>query len=131
MSKTQIKRQLNELVDYHLFRSPSWPANDDDMRAFWRTLAEMGLTGSVPGQNDTTRFTELGIDCRAPLVSYFIGAHDLIEIPMMLETEKLIDEQEADAFYSSKEDQDENVLHQVETLVRRAHRRCCAVKNHA
>jgi hypothetical protein len=129
ISRTQIRRQLNEMVDYHLFKSASWPADDAEVRAFLRTLKKLGLQEAVPGQKDMSRFTTLGIDCAAPLASYFIGAHDLIEIPMMLETEGLIDEQEADAFYSSPEDQDENVLHQVEVLVRRAHRRFCAIKN--
>ena len=129
MSKTQIVRQLNEMVDYHLFKSPRWPAGDSEVRTFLQNLNELELLEGVPGQKDMSRFTTLGIDCAAPLASYFIGAHDLMEIPMMLETEGLIDEQEADAFYSSPENQDENVLHQVEVLVRRAHLRFCAIKN--
>ena len=124
---TQIKRQLHEMVDYYLFESPSWPADDDGVRAFFRTLVELGLTEAVPGQKDTTRVTTLGIDCEAPLVSCFIGAHDPVEIPMILETEGLIHEEEAEAFYLEAEGQD--VLHQVEMLVRLAHRRYCAIKN--
>jgi len=90
-------------------------------------LKEMGLQEAVPGTKDTSRYTTLGIDCGAPLASYFIGAHDPMEIPEALEQEGLIEWEEAEAFYSSLEDhQDETVLlHRVEMLVRQAYRRFC------
>ena len=128
MIETQIKRRLNEMVDYHLCKSPRWPADDKEVPAFWRILEELRLTEAAPGEKDAFRFTTLGIDCGAPLVASFIGAIDLTEIPMVLETEGLIDEQEAEAFFSSE---DENVRHLLEVMVRLAHRRYCAIKNGA
>jgi hypothetical protein len=129
ISRSNIVRQLHEIIDYHLYSSPSWPAGDEAVCAFWRMLEEIGLTEAVAGTKDTTRFTALGVDCGAPLASYFIGAHELMEIPMLLEGQGLIEEEEAEAFYSWSEDEDGNVFEQVEMLVRRAHRRFCGIKD--
>jgi hypothetical protein len=111
MTRTSIMRRLNEIIDYHLFEPTSWPANDAEVRAFWRTLEEMGLT-------EGTHFTDLGIEHDAPLTSYFIGAHELMEIPMKLAKEGLIEDWEADDFYSSSEE--ENIIQPVEALARLA-----------
>ena len=127
-SNADIKRKLDEMIDYQLFEAPSWPIADDEVRPFFRMLEEMGLKETVPGTKDTFRYTALGIDCGAPLASYFIGATEPTEIPEQLEMQGLIEAEEAEAFYSSLEDEDENVFKQVEMLVRRAHRRFCGVK---
>ena len=42
-SNADIELKLNKIVDDHLFTSTSWPMADDDVRAFWRTVEEMGL----------------------------------------------------------------------------------------
>ena len=115
-SNADIMRTMHEIVDYHLYKS-SWPANEAAVGAYWRALEELGLAEMVPGQEGSIRYTVLGIDSGAPLASYFIGAHEPMEIPMMLEKHGLIDEQEADAFYSSLEDESEAALHEVEAIV--------------
>ena len=131
MSKAEIVWRLHEIIDYHLFESTSWPADIDAVRAFFRMLEEMGLEEAVPGTKDT-RYTVLGIDCGAPLATYFIGAHDPMEIPMSLEQVGLIEWEEAEVFYSSPETENEAVLHRrVEMLVRRAYRRFCGMKGSA
>jgi hypothetical protein len=130
INKTDIVRRLHEIIDYHLFESTSWPAGGDAVSAFWRMLEEIGLTEAVAGMEDTTRFTTLGFDCGAPLASYFIGAHEPMEIPSLLERQGLIEEEEEEeAFYSLLEDGDESVFEHVEMLVRRAHRRFCGIKD--
>ena len=129
INKTDIVRRLHAIIDYHLFTSTSWPAGGEAVYAFWRMLKEIGLTEAVAGMVDTFRFTTLGFDCGGPLASYFIGACEPWEIPMLLEQQGLIEEEEAEAFYSLLEDQDESVFERVEMLVRRAHRRFCGIKD--
>lgn len=129
MSKAAIVRRLNEMIDYHLYNSETWPADEGAVSAFWRTLEQWGLTEMVPGQEGSIRYTALGIDCGAPMASYFIGAHEPMEVPMMLESRGLIDEHEVDAFYSSEEDEREIVLHTVAEMVRRSHRIYCGLTN--
>jgi hypothetical protein len=129
MSRTEKVLYLHEIIGCRLHKSTSWPADDDEASAFWRTLEEMGLAEPVPGEKDTSRFTALGFDCGAPLASYFIGAHEPMEIPMMLEEHGLIEEEEAEAFYSSLEDEYESVLEHVQVLVRRAYGRFCGIED--
>jgi hypothetical protein len=128
-NRADIMRKLHEIIDYHLFESTSWPADTDAVRAFFRMLNEMGLEEAVQGERNTTRYTTLGIDCGAPLASYFIGAHEPMEVPDLLEMQGLIEAEEAQAFYTSlEEDDDDSHVERVEKLVRRAHRRFCGVK---
>ena len=63
MSKIDIIRKLNEIVDYHLFESWHWPADENELRSFWRMVEEMGLQELVPGKANTVRDTALGVDC--------------------------------------------------------------------
>ena len=131
-SPADIKRKLNEIVDYHLFETTSWPTADDEVRTFWRTVEEMGLQETVPGTKDTFRYTALGIDCGVELASCFIGAHEPFEIPMILKEHGLIDDAEEEAFHSflSEELADDGLLlKHVEVLVRRAHARLFKVKD--
>ena len=53
-SNADIKRKLDEKIDYHLFESTSWPIADDEVRPFWRAVEEMGLRETVPGTKDTS-----------------------------------------------------------------------------
>jgi hypothetical protein len=131
-SPADIKRKLDEIVDYHLFETTSWPIADDEVRTFWRTVDEMGLQETVPGAKDTYRYTAFGIDCGVELASCFIGAHEPFEIPMILKKHELIDDAEEEAFYSflSEELADDGLLlKHVEVLVRRAHARLFRVKD--
>ena len=75
-SNADIKRKLDEKIDYHLFESTSWPIADDEVRPFFRMLEEMGLQETVPGTKNTCRYTALGIDCGTELAVCFIGAHE-------------------------------------------------------
>ena len=128
-SKADIMCKLHEIIDYHLFESTSWPIEGDALSAFFRTLDDMGLQEAVLGESNASRYTALGVDCGAPLATYFIGAHEPIEIPMSLEQEGLIGREEAETFYSSLEDDDDSYVERVEKLVRHAHRRFCGVKS--
>ena len=131
-SNADIKRKLDEIIDYHLFESTSWPIADDEVRPFWRTVEEMGLWETVPGTKDTFRYTALGIDCGAELASCFIGAIEPFEIPMILKEHGLIDDAEEESFNSFliEEVAGEGVLlRHVEVLVRRAHGRLHRVKD--
>ena len=131
-SNADIKRKLNEIIGYHLFESTSWPIADDEVRAFWRTVEEMGLKETVPGTKDTFRVTALGKDCGVTLASCFIGAFEPFEIPMILKKHGLIDDAEEEAFHSflSEELADDGLLlKHVEVLVRRAHARLYRVKD--
>ncbi|XIA64956.1 hypothetical protein ACFIOY_00250 [Bradyrhizobium sp. TZ2] len=131
-SKADIKRKLNEKVDYHLFETTSWPADENEVRAFWRTVEEMGLKETVPGTKDTFRVTALGKDCGVTLAACFIGAYEPFEIPMILKEHGLIDDAEEKAFHSFLSEElagDELLLKYVEVLVRRAHARLYRVKD--
>jgi hypothetical protein len=116
--RRDIVRQLHEMVDYHLFESTIWPADKESRIGFWRIVEQMGLQERVPGTDDTTRYTALGLDCGLPLATYFIGAHEPMEIPELLQCLGLIDEEDAEAVHSLPEGQ---ILEYVEKLVRRAY----------
>jgi hypothetical protein len=118
-NRIDIARKLQGIVDYHLFASTSWPADIESVIAFWRTLEQLGLEERVLGGNDTIQFTALGVDCGAPLVSCLIGAHNLMEIPFLLERLGLIEMEDAAEAYSFTGD--DEFVRQVEALVRRAH----------
>lgn len=131
-SNADIKRKLNEIIDYHLFETTSWPVDENEVRAFWRTVEEMGLKESVPGTKDAFRFTALGIDCGVELASCFIGALEPYEIPTILKDHGLIEDAEEEAFYSFLSEElatDGLHLKHVEVLVRRAHARLSGVKD--
>ena len=131
-SNADIKRKLNDKVDYHLFETTSWPADENEVRAFWRTVEEMGLKETVPGTKDTFRVTALGKDCGVTLASCFVGAHEPFEIPTILKEHELIDDAEEEAFHSFLCEElagDGLHLKHVEVLVRRAHARLFRVKD--
>ena len=131
-SNADIKRKLDEMIDYQLFESTSWPIADDEVLTFWRTVDEMGLQETVPGAKDTYRYTAFGIDCGVELASCFIGAHEPFEIPMILKEHGLIDDAEEEAFHSFLCEElagDGLHLKHVEVLVRRAHARLFRVKD--
>ena len=131
-NKADIMRKLHEIGDYHLFETTSWPADENEVRAFWRTVEEMGLKETVPGTKDTFRFTALGKDCGVTLASCFVGALEPFEIPMVLKEHGLIDDAEEEAFHSFLVEElagDGLHLKHVEVLVRRAHARLFRVKD--
>lgn len=132
MGKDDIIRRLNEIVDYHLFESWNWPADEDELRSFWRIVEEMGLQERVPGEASTFRYTTLGTDCEVELASCFIGGHELFEIPTILKSNGLIDEVEEADYYGYLEEgmADDGLMEKyVEAMVRRAHSRRYGSKN--
>ena len=131
-SSADIKRKLDEKIDYHLFESTSWPIADNEVGPFWRTVEEMGLWETVPGAKGTYRYTAFGIDCGAELAACFVGAHEPYEIPTILKEHGLIDECEEESFISfliEEVTDEEGFLRHVEVLVRRAHGRLHRVKD--
>lgn len=126
-SKAEVMHKLHKIIDYHLYESECWPADEEAVSAFWRILERLGLTEGLP--QGAIRYTVLGIECEAPMASYLIGAHEPMEVPMMLEKHGLINEQEADDFYASMEVDSSDILHEVEAMVRRAFSTLCGFKN--
>ena len=55
MSKIDIIRRLDEIVDHHLFKSWNWPADEDELRSFWRMVEKMGIWDERPGEANTVR----------------------------------------------------------------------------
>ena len=131
-SNADIKRKLDEMIDYQLFESPSWPIADDEVRAFSEWSKRWDCKRPCQERKNTFRYTALGIDCGVELASCFIGAIEPFEIPMILKEHGLIDDAEEEAFHSFLCEElagDGLHLKHVEVLVRRAHARLFKVKD--
>jgi hypothetical protein len=119
LNKEDIVRQLREMIDHHLFASPSWPADKASRDQLWHFAEQHGLQYRVPGTKNTFRETALGVDCGFPLATYLIGAHDPFEIPEGLHALGLIDLEDLEAPHSIGGE----YLQRVEKLVREAYSR--------
>ena len=80
-SNADIKRKLNEIVDYHLFESTSWPLLMMKCVLFSECSKRWDCRRPCREQRTQSAYTALGIDCGTELASCFIGAHEPYEIP--------------------------------------------------
>jgi hypothetical protein len=118
MTKTEIARRLHEMVDERLFGSKPWPVNSaSDSKSLPAALIEMGLCESVPGrEHQEWRFTPLGVELDIDLLTVFMGYHEPAEMPILLWTRGLMDDEEVDQLCYAK-----NFERKLKQRVRRAY----------
>ena len=109
-NKDDIRRELYKVADFHLFGAGSWPADPEALAAFWKLLADLGLTAAVPGEPDTIQYTPLGLELNVELVSIFAGGVELWDVPLVLSLTGY--DEEADAIYATGSDESERVIRQ-------------------
>jgi hypothetical protein len=61
----------------------------------------LGLTTDDPDKPGTTQYTPLGLELNVELMSIFAGAVNLWDIPLLLDLMGHLDDEEADAIYTS------------------------------
>jgi hypothetical protein len=83
MHRTEIVRQLHQLLDARLFGTAAWPVNGET--ADRNPVADGLLVEEVPGEANTWRNTPLGSELHINLVQVFIGCWDEWEIPTILD----------------------------------------------
>jgi hypothetical protein len=122
MDKAAIICKLHEITDDYLLVSAKWPMEGEAIATFWKTLKELGLEEDVPGTDGHIQSTALGRELSVDLMIAFVGAHELWEIPFILESNGYIEESEAEELWSGPLVQAERMLHQY---VLRAYRQFC------
>jgi hypothetical protein len=122
MNKAAIVCKLHEIADHYLFGTGPWPPDREVLAPLWKTLKELGLEEDVPGTPGSVRYTALGKELNVELMTAFVGAFDLWEIPYILEMNGYLDEAEADALYSGSPAHPECVIRRY---VLRAYFRFC------
>jgi hypothetical protein len=74
-------------------------------------VREFGLEEDVPGSPGTVRSTALGEELNLELVMAFVGAYSPMDIPLTLESNGFLEEEEVDALWSMPEKEFERALH--------------------
>ncbi len=110
MDKATIVSNLHEMADHHLLGAGAWPADSEGVFAFRKTVREFGLEEDVPGTSESVRNTALGNELNLQLMAAFVGAHNLLEIPMILESNGYLLEQDIDVLYAVPEEKFERLL---------------------
>jgi hypothetical protein len=100
MNKAKIISELENMVVARLFGRQPWLADRETCAAILRKLLELGLWECISVEPRTWRITPLGKELDVELFNVFLGMTEEWEVPMILEQYRLIDESEADAFYS-------------------------------
>jgi hypothetical protein len=111
MEKADIYRGLYNAAEFHLFGAGSWPADREASGAFWKFLNDFGLTTNVASEPGTIRFTSLGMELNAELMSIFAGAAELWDIPLLLDLMGHLDDEGADEIYTASPEHAECVIH--------------------
>jgi len=101
MNKADICRRPHAAAEFHLLGAGSWPADRESSESFWKMLGDLGLTEDVPGEPTTTQYTVLGQELKVELMMIFGGAVNLWDIPLLLDLMGHLDDDEADAIYST------------------------------
>jgi hypothetical protein len=74
------------------FGDDIWPADRENLQAFFKTVRDLGLDETVAGQSGATQPTALGRELKLDLMMAFVGATDMWEIPGILEDHGYIDD---------------------------------------
>ena len=110
MNRADVYRELYNAVEFNLFGAGSWPADPEASAAFWKLLDDLGLTTDDPDKPGTTQYTSLGLELNVELMSIFAGAVNLWDIPLLLDLMGHLDDEEADAIYTSTSQHPEQVI---------------------
>jgi len=110
MNRADVYRELYNAVEFNLFGAGSWPADQEASAAFWKLLDDLGLTTDDPDKPGTTQYTSLGLELNVELMSIFAGAVNLWDIPLLLDLMGHLDDEEADAIYTSTSQHPEQVI---------------------
>ena len=110
MNRADVYRELYNAVEFNLFGAGSWPADQEASAAFWKLLDDLGLTTDDPDKPGTTQYTPLGLELNVELMSIFAGAVNLWDIPLLLDLMGHLDDEEADAIYTSTSQHPEQVI---------------------
>jgi len=98
-----IVQKLEAIVQFRLFGRGGWLADRETCHALERTLMELGLWERVPGAPDTWQNTALGKELSLDQYLVFAGLYDGVDIPIILEHHRLIDESTVDCLYTRLE----------------------------
>jgi hypothetical protein len=96
MSKSEGIGELYTLAEQRLFGDGLWPAEGETLYALRRKIDEAKLWELVPGTNDTYRPSPLGRAVNVDLLMVFLGLWDDADIPLVLENQGLMSEDEMD-----------------------------------
>ena len=110
MNKADVYRELHNAAEFHLFGAGSWPAEREAVVAFWKLLDDFGLTAAVPDEPRMIEYTPLGLELNAELMMIFAGATNLWDIPLLLDLMGHLDDEEADAIYTTTSQHPEHVI---------------------
>ena len=110
MNRADVYRELYNAVEFNLFGAGSWPADQEASAAFWKLLDDLGLTTDDPDKPGTTQYTSLGLELNVELMSIFAGAVNLWDIPLLLDLMGHLNDEEADAIYTSTSQHPEQVI---------------------
>jgi hypothetical protein len=110
MNRADVYRELYNAVEFNLFGAGSWPADREASAAFWKLLDDLGLTTDDPDKPGTTQYTPLGLELNVELMSIFAGAVNLWDIPLLLDLMGHLNDEEADAIYTSTSQHPEQVI---------------------
>ncbi len=110
MNRADVYRELYNAVEFNLFGAGSWPADPEASAAFWKLLDDLGLTTDDPDKPGTPQYTPLGLELNVELMSIFAGAVNLWDIPLLLDLMGHLDDEEADAIYTSTSQHPEQVI---------------------
>jgi hypothetical protein len=122
MNKAAIACKLHEIADDYMFGTAKWPMEGGALATFSKMLKELGLEEDVPGTPGNIRSTTLGQEMCVGLINVFDGAHEIGEIPLILEWSGYLEEQEADELMSGPQD---DVELRILPYVLRAYKRFC------
>jgi hypothetical protein len=99
VSQLQLSMKLDRLVVDRLFGPGTWLADPESATVLNTMLDELDLQEQVPGEVNTSRWTELGARLNMGLLTVFLGLHWEWEVPDILEQNQLMDKEEsADVF---------------------------------
>jgi hypothetical protein len=110
MRKAKIISELENMVVARLFGRQPWLADRETCAAIIRKLLELGLWECISVEPRTWRITPLGKELDVELFNVFLGMTEEWEVPIILEQYRLIDESEADAFYSMEKAADASAV---------------------
>jgi hypothetical protein len=98
-----IVQGLEAIVQLRLFGRGRWLADREACCALCRTMTELRLMERVPDAPDTWRDAKLGKELHLDLYLVFAGCFDEVQIPIILERYRLIDESVIDWIYAQLE----------------------------
>jgi hypothetical protein len=96
MSKSEGIGELYTLAEQRLFGDGPWLADGETYAALHRKIDDAKLWEPVPGTDDTYRPSSLGRAVNVTLLMIFLGLWHDAEIPIELENQGLMSEDEVD-----------------------------------